>query len=500
MLENKLIEKLSQMIQTPNQLVVSLVVPGQIGAILLQLFSGLVWKRISIPLMIFTILLFLAGLFGLLFEYKVRPDGKTLRYVACAAFATLYITILIVDKIENIYIFGYVFGLFFLLYYDLKLMILTQVIIASCNFAQIIVCIVRGTMTSGRALDMTMLATQAIGVFTFGSLITIVTIISNSFNDKKTSAIRENKDKVEHLLNNVMETAELIKMDADKGNEYMEALDASTENALQIFKDIASGNVANAKSVEEQAMMTAKITELIDQVQVNTNNAVDMTNISMTEMTESKELLNTLKIKSTELMKYNNHIRGTINDFVENTYKVKTITEGIIDISSQTNLLSLNASIESARAGEAGRGFAVVAEEIRKLADQTKDLTANIASIVSVLEKNANEAKMVVEEVVRSINEENDTIDNTVNHFDTMEKDMKELDVDMRNVLTSTKQVVSYNENMIKHVEQLSAYTEELSASTEEALAINEDNKEKTKNTKEIINSLYKRTEEMVNN
>ena len=77
---------------------------------------------------------------------------------------------------------------------------------------------------------------------------------------------------------------------------------------------------------------------------------------------------------------------------------------------------------------------------------------------------------------------------------------MKELDVDMRNVLTSTKQVVAYNENMIKHVEQLSAYTEELSASTEATLAINVDNKEKTKNTKEIINSLYKRTEEMVNN
>ena len=60
-----------------------------------------------------------------------------------------------------------------------------------------------------------------------------------------------------------MNIAKEIREDADKGSRYMEALDTSTDNATNIYKDIAQGNTANAKSVEQQTEMTNKITELI---------------------------------------------------------------------------------------------------------------------------------------------------------------------------------------------------------------------------------------------
>lgn len=491
----KFIEK---KLTSPNQLLMIVLVSGQVGAILSEFLGFYVYKNFTFPVMLAKVLVFSILLTILVVEFVKHPDSTRLKYWACFDFAVMYISVLLINKLDGIFLIGFLFGGVFVLYFNYTLMIIVTTIIAVANYLQIGMCFMNGCMPSGKELDINFLSMQAIIAFSYGALMCVITIMSNAFSDNKINKINENQKLIETMLNNVLNVAQKIKADADLGSNYIEALDISTSNSLQIFEDIAAGNTTNSKSVEEQAIMTSRITELINQAQTDTNNAVTMTDVSIKQMIESKKLLELLKSKSSELMNYNNHILSTINEFVENTNKVKNITDGIIDISSQTNLLSLNASIESARAGEAGKGFAVVAEEIRSLADQTKDLTANIAAIVSTLEENAKEAKQVVEKVVTSINEENQTIDNTVKHFDIMEKDMTELDHDIKNVLNSTIKVVEYNEGIIQHVEQLSAYTEELSASTEEALAINADNKDKMKQTREVINNLYNMTEEMM--
>ena len=488
-------------IKSPNQLMLTWICFAYTAVIIALTLVCIFMKDMHLievgPLVVLSILI-VAGMVWQIVIYKKDNNSSMFKYVSAIHFTLLYLMIILVVRADSIYVVGFAFSAGFILYFDNRLMTIVQILFFMVNAIGVIKNIVVGHMPSGGPLDAPAMIIQMAEVSAYATFLMLVTIVSKDVNDRKVQVINEEQRKSDEMLKNVIKAATAIKDDADKGAQYMEALDSSTDNALEIFKEIALGNSSNAQSVEQQAHMTNKITELISKAKKDTNSAVDMTDVSIKQMAESRRLIDKLKNKSLEIMNRNTKVLETIGEFVENTAKVKQITEGIIDISSQTNLLSLNASIESARAGEAGRGFAIVAEEIRKLADETKELTGNIAEIVGKLESNATQAKEVVENVVKDINSENEYIEATVNHFIEMESDMRELENDMRNVLNSTIEVVNYNNGMVKHVEQMSAYTEELSASTEEALSINEDNKEKTKNTRNIIDNLYKRTDEML--
>ena len=186
----------------------------------------------------------------------------------------------------------------------------------------------------------------------------------------------------------------------------------------------------------------------------------------------------------------NKNVIDTMNKFVVNTKKVRDITKGIYDISDQTNLLSLNASIESARAGDAGKGFAVVADEIRQLAEQTAGMTKEINKLVVELENNAGAAQNIVKEVVESIDDENVTIDEVLDDFNLMENHMKVLEENVGAILDKNKNIVDFNEVIVNNILQLSASSEEVSAATENALSLNKDNIDKANTTKEIIESI----------
>ena len=90
-----------------------------------------------------------------------------------------------------------------------------------------------------------------------------------------------------------------------------------------------------------------------------------------------------------------------IREMGKRANEISSIVDTINLIAERTNLLSLNASIEAARAGDAGRGFAVVAEEIRNLADRSAKATADIAAIIKALQEVAQEAVAASNEGLR---------------------------------------------------------------------------------------------------
>ena len=183
----------------------------------------------------------------------------------------------------------------------------------------------------------------------------------------------------------------------------------ATENITHANINISAATAEQAATVSEQAASVAETTAAVEEVRQTAEQSVERAQL-VSEMA-SKTLhfaengLNAVKRTEdgmSDLKDQVRHIAETILNLSEQTLQIGEIIATVNDIADQSNLLALNAAMEAARAGEAGRGFAVVAGEVRNLAEQSRQATAQVSSILNEIQRAANTAVMVTEKGTKS--------------------------------------------------------------------------------------------------
>ena len=281
-------------------------------------------------------------------------------------------------------------------------------------------------------------------------------------------SLNQMADKLTATLKSVVKIAGDLKV---SGSSLEQMAQSTNETSSQIdlaITGIADGANNQAEDVEQSTHQITDLGNFMDDMVSNVGE-LDSTSAHMKEASdEALQILNGLSVSNQKTTDGINKISDLIHTTNNSVQEIKEAVSLISSIASQTNLLSLNASIEAARAGDAGKGFAVVASEIQQLADQSDKSADTIYQVITNLTDNFQNTMSVMDEVVQATLEQNEKLNETQTQFDIVrggiDQSRDKTSVIKSSIEECNKVIINVNQLMIN----LSAISEENAASTTE--------------------------------
>ncbi|BCK00429.1 methyl-accepting chemotaxis protein [Anaerocolumna chitinilytica] len=273
-------------------------------------------------------------------------------------------------------------------------------------------------------------------------------------------------DGMRHLIENIFSISKQTAGMTAKVSHTSELLVNASKDIAMTVTEIDQGISSLAKDAQSCFNGMSELAGEIGTQEENAGNIRSITlntNSILTKGLINMEELNTKQKDTSDITKA---VIGNILNLEKQSDAIIEIVEAINEIADQTRLLSLNASIEAARAGTYGRGFSVVADEIRKLSEQSLGEAGRIGDIVTRIRQSTQETANVATKANDIVTRQEDTLKETLSAFHGINTHVSQLTESLNEIINGLGRIGELKSETLTAIESISATLEETSAAS----------------------------------